>query len=81
MEHKTEGAACLITRSAITKVFSAGLNLKFLLKIKDIKEEKVKYLSTYQALLSKLLKLPMITVVPFLSIRSLQSMDMLMLLV
>ena len=61
MEHKTEGAACLVTLSTLPKIFSAGFDLKFMLKHKGT--QKVEhYRNTFKALLAKLLKLPMITV-------------------
>ena len=79
MEHKIEGAACLVTLSTIPKTLSGGFDLKITQKHQGT--EKVEHdRNIFKAFFAKLLMLPMITVI-IVSTRLQPLMGMSMLLV
>ena len=62
LEHKTEGAGCLLSLSTNPRTYSAGLDLKILFKYKSNMAGAAPYLQKFGDLAAKFLSFPMVTV-------------------
>ena len=62
LEHKTDGAGCLLTLSTNPRTYSAGLDLKILFKYKSNLTGAAPYLQKFGDLAAKFLSFPMVTV-------------------